>query len=114
MKQEPNARPESGNSTDINVYGVFDNLSRQLGQYQDKGLAEAMIVGKKGWSVRPILICQANTAYSIIHHGSGAERELHDRYGLRSDQILPDVVAAFRNSASGGLSGFHSDESEDW
>lgn len=98
------AQRESGSATDIKVYGVFDNLERQRGQYMDPKIAEQMIVGMKGWNVRPILVCKANTAYSVIHDQSGPEHDLRYRFGMRSEQILPEVVSSYRsvmNSPSG-------------
>jgi hypothetical protein len=91
---------ELGNPGELHVYGVFDNLNRQRGQYYDKKVAEQVIVGMKGWKVNPVLICKANTLYSPIYHASGAEHDLRFKFGLRSEQILPDVISAYRRSMS--------------
>jgi hypothetical protein len=85
---------------DINVYGVFDNLMRQRGQYQDKAAAEKMVVGKTGWSVQPLLICKANTLWSPIFDGNGAEARLHREFGFRSDEITPGMLSSFREVMS--------------
>jgi hypothetical protein len=82
-------------SGDINVYGVFDNLGRQRGQYQDPERAKEMVVERPGWYVQPILICKANTLYSPIHDGHGAEHKLRFQYGMSGEEITPDLVHSF-------------------
>jgi hypothetical protein len=116
MKTQPDTRSDAGSgSGDIHLYGVFDNLNRQLGQYPMQEMAEAMIVNKKGWSVRPILICHANTIYSPIYDGSGPERDLRRKFGMRAQDILPDVVHSYRSAVNRGITDENSgDWSEDW
>ena len=97
---------------DINVYGVFDNMMRQRGQYQDRKAAEQMILGKKGWSVQPLLICKANTLWSPIFDGNGPEKRLHDEYGMQSNEITPGIVSAFRSAVKEVTVGPQSDS--DW
>ena len=87
---------ESGSSGDIRVWGVFDTLERQRGQYSDQKIAEQMIVGQNGWHVRPVLVCKANTLFSPIYHATGPENDLRFKFGMRSEQILPEVVSAYR------------------
>jgi hypothetical protein len=98
----------------IHIYGVYDSYSRQRGQHNTKAEAERMIDGKAGWSVRPILVCQANTIFSPIFDAMGAERELHSLHGMRSTEITPDVVWAYKQAMSnaGGVAsgGDYSDE----
>jgi hypothetical protein len=90
------AQHRPGSSGGIHLWGVFDNLMRQRGQYQDEKIANEMIVGNKGWTVQPVLICKSNTAFSIINDQSGPEHDLRFKFGMRSEQILPDVVSAYR------------------
>ena len=90
------AQHRPGSSSGIHLYGVFDNLMRQRGQYQDEKIAQEMVAGNKGWTVQPVLICKANTAFSAIHDQSGPEHDLRFKFGMRSEQILPDVVSAYR------------------
>ena len=84
---------------DINNYGVFDEFGRQLGMYSSKALAEAQLKGRKGWTAQPILVCKANTVWSPIFHGDGAESELRFTHGMPSTAIIPDVVNPYRASA---------------
>jgi hypothetical protein len=83
---------------ELHVYGVYDNLMRQRGQYNTPGEAAERIEGKAGWRVQPILVCQANTLYSPIFDQAGAEFDLHNRHGLHSTEITPDVVWAYRSA----------------
>lgn len=125
--RETNRHIKSSPATDnvrttgnINSYGVYDNLMRQRGQYALKTDAEKQIEGMKGWMVRPILICKANTLYSPIFDGSGSsldggsfQSELHYKHGMSSTSILPDVVNSFREAMQGvGAGGGGSNE--DW
>jgi hypothetical protein len=83
---------------ELHVYGVYDNLMRQRGQYNTPAEAEKMIEGKAGWRVQPILVCNANTLYSPIFDAMGAEHDLHSRFGLKTTEITPDVVWAYRSA----------------
>ena len=78
------------------VYGVYDGLMRQRAQCHSIEEAHRMIDGKVGWRVQPIMICKANTPYSLVHDGNGPESELHYRHGMPSDKILPDTVNAYK------------------
>ena len=98
---------------ELHVYGVYDNLMRQRGQHNTQAEADAMIKGKPGWRVVPILVCNANTLFSPIFDAMGPESELYSKHGMHSTQILPDVVYAFRNATQ--LAGRASDEyNNDW
>jgi len=44
------------------------------------------------------MICKANTPYSLVHDGNGAESELRYKHGLPSDKILPETVNAYKAS----------------
>jgi hypothetical protein len=83
---------------ELHIYGVYDNIMRQRGQYNTQAEADKVILGKAGWSVRPILVCQANTLHSPIWDAMGAERDLHLRHGLHSTEITPDVVWAYKSA----------------
>jgi len=98
---------------ELHVYGVYDNLMRQRGQHNTQAEADAMVKGKPGWRVVPILVCNANTLFSPIFDAMGPESELYSKHGMHSTQILPDVVYAFRNATQ--LAGRASDEYDnDW
>jgi hypothetical protein len=98
---------------DINQYGVYDDIGRQRGQYIKKEDAEKAMKGLAGWMVMPILVCKANTLYSPIFDGNGAEHELFSRHGMDSTRILPDVVNSYK-SAMAGVGRGTSDQSDDW
>ena len=88
---------------ELHVYGVYDNIMRQRGQYNTAAEADKMIQGKAGWQVKPILVCNANTLFSPIFDAMGAEQELHSKYGIHSTEITPDLVWSYRSSlASAG------------
>lgn len=106
---------------DLNVYGVYDNLMRQRGQYQVKADAEKQLVDQNGairtgWKVQPILICKANTIYSPIFDGTGAENDLRFRHGMRSNEIVPEVVHAYRDVMAGvrGVGGGVQSSNDEW
>ncbi len=99
---------------ELHVYGVYDNIMRQRGQYNTAAEADKMIQGKAGWQVKPILVCNANTLYSPIFDAMGAEQELHSKYGIHSTEITPDLVWSYRSSlASAGPVG-GGDFGDDW
>lgn len=101
------ASPDSSHvrdTGDINVYGVYDHLMRQRGQYGRREDAEQGIEGKKGWSVHPIMICKANTLSSLIDTPGTAEYELRYKHGMDRSGILPDVVHAYRDAV--GFNGY--------
>lgn len=103
------AAPDSSNlghsDGDINVYGIFDNLSRQRGQYNSKEVAYELLKSQPdSWTVRPILICAANTLTSPIDTPGTAEHELRYKHGLARRGILPDVVHAYRDAV--GFNGY--------
>jgi hypothetical protein len=55
----------------------------------------------------------ANTLYSPIFDGAGAERDLH-RGGLHSTEITPDLVYAFKNAMSNFGGPGSSENSDEW
>ena len=50
-----------------------------------------------GWMIKPIVVSRANTAYSVIHHGRGAENSMW-RGGIDSKDILPASLAAWKGA----------------
>jgi len=94
-------QPEAA-SGDIRQWAVYDHLSRMRGQYNSQAEAERMLTGRVNWRVQPVMICQANTLYSPIYDGNGAESDLRFRHGMSSTDILPDVVNAYKTIMGGG------------
>lgn len=93
---------DNGNDTgELYVYGVYDNLMRQRGQYNTQAEAERMKGNNPGWCVKPIVVCNANTLYSPIFDAMGAEHDLNARFGMHSTMITPDVVYAYKNAMGG-------------
>lgn len=115
LKALPSSSAGGGHTSgDINNYGVYDNLGRQRGMYAKKEDAQRQCEGKPGWMPMPILICKANTLFSPIFDGNGAESELRFQHGVSSDKILPDMVHAYKDAMNGvGPRGVTSN-SDDW
>ena len=86
---------------------------RQRGQYNTQAEADKVILGKAGWRVQPILVCQANTLYSPIFDAIGAEHDLYSRHGLRSTEITPDLVWAYKTALSSARPGTE-DFGDEW
>jgi hypothetical protein len=104
LKAVPESATLGHSSGDLNVYGLFDHLRRQRGQYSSRGEAERLLGGHPGWSVVPILICAANTLASPIDTPGTAEHALRYQHGLSRSGILPDVVSAYRDAV--GFNGY--------
>jgi hypothetical protein len=85
-------------SGELHIYGVYDNIMRQRGQYNTQAEADTMIKGKAGWQVKPILVCNANTLYSPIFDTMGAEFDLHSKHGLATTDITPDLVWSYKQA----------------
>ena len=98
---------------ELHVYGVYDNIMRQRGQYNTQAEADKMIKDKAGWQVKPILVCNANTLFSPIFDAMGAERDLHLRHGVHSTEITPDLVWAYK-SAQKNFDPAEADYGENW
>ena len=100
---------------ELHIYGVYDNIMRQRGQYNTEAEAEKMVEGKAGWQVKAILVCNANTLFSPIFDAMGAEHDLHSRHGLATTEITPDLVWAYKSAmASAGPGQGLEDYGEDW
>lgn len=102
----------SAEGQEQHVWGVYDQIRRQRGQYNTKAGAEKMIAGRPGWFVQAILVTKANTIWSPIFDAMGAEQEIHSRYGIHSTEITPDMVYAYKTSMRnfGGNNDEYSDE----
>jgi hypothetical protein len=97
------------------IYGVYDGFMRLRTQTPNIDRAEEIVAEARklasksgptsaaarawgsGWGIKPIIVSKANTAYSIIHHGTGLESELFREYGLDSWDVLPGVVSRYRD-----------------
>ena len=95
------------------LYGLYDNLMRQRGQYNTEAEANKMKGDRAGWSVRPILVMNANTLFSPIFDAMGPEHELHKKFGMHSTEITPDVVWGFKQ-AMGNFSPSVQEVADDW
>lgn len=93
-------------------WGIFDQFNRPRGQRPNKAMAEKECAGHPGWTVKPVLVCQANTIFSPIFDGAGAEAELHSRHGVASTEITPDLVYAFKNAMQAFTPAGQRDDSE--
>lgn len=88
------------------VYGIYDLFFRLRGQTRDLARAQEFIASNPGYAIKPIQVSKANTAYSIVHHGGGIERELLAG-GVDSWDITPAVVSAYREATGrGSLTGY--------
>jgi len=114
IRSSTDTRQESPTAYDLNQYAVFDNIRRQRGLYQSKAAAEAIAAGKAGWTVQPVMICNANTLHSVIHDERGAEYELRHKHGMRQSEILPDIVWSYKKAMQGQEHGESQDFSDDW
>lgn len=83
------------------VYGVYDQFLRQQRQCRTLPEAEALLAAHPDWQLRPIRVSKANTAFSVIHHGTGLEREMYQQ-GMEDRAITPEIVTQF-GAATGRL-----------
>ena len=79
------------------IYGLYDHLHRQRGQFNTEAEAIRMKADMPGWTVKPIVVQNANTLFSPIFDQMGAEFDLH-KFGLKSTEITPDLVWAYKSS----------------
>lgn len=86
------------------LYGLYDEFTRMCGQTRDLLVAQEL-AAKNNWVIRPIPVSRANTAYSVIHHGTGMEHELYRNYGMDSWDITPGVVSSYREHGRGAQAG---------
>jgi hypothetical protein len=95
--------PARGARVGGNVYGIFDAWTRMRGQTRSLQQAEETCRKNPGWTIRPIPVTQANTAYSPIFHARGAENQMY-RGGMDSKEILPAAIAAWKGAQVEGES----------
>ena len=79
------------------VYGIYDSFFRLLGQTADMQKALDTINANPGLKMKPIVVSKANTAWSPIYHGTGAERQLL-KEGMESRDILPNVIELWKGA----------------
>lgn len=85
------------------IYGVYNQFLQQVHQRRTLVQAEQDIAAHPGWSIRPLRVSKANTAYSVIHHGRGLENELFAG-GMVDREITPAIVTQYA-AATGRLDG---------
>jgi hypothetical protein len=88
------------------VFAIYDHLARQV-QQVDSLIEGQKVIGdlskkhgidlSKFWRIVPVVVQRANTIYSPIYDGSGAEHELYDRHGVDPKHMTPDIVHAYRD-----------------
>lgn len=106
------------------VFGLYDQFMRQIGQFEgveqaktfmeaeaqkyrgkvewkspeDKGTIRATLkVGAQTFfNLCSIPVMKANTPWSPIYDGQGAEHELHYQHGVPTKAIQPDIVQTYR------------------
>lgn len=76
------------------IYGVYDPFFRLRTQTRDLAKAQEFVAKNPGWGLKPIIVSKANTAYSIIHQGTGLEHELYVQ-GVKDWDITPTVVSRY-------------------
>lgn len=113
LKTSAVAEDMANSHGELFIYGVYDNLMRQRGQYNLEADAKKMAGSNAGWCVKPIAVWNANTLYSPIFDQMGAEFELHSKHGLKTTEITPDVVWAFK-SAMGNYRSVGEPIADDW
>lgn len=79
------------------LYGIYDKFFRLLGQTADMQKALDTINANPGLRMKPIVVSKANTAWSPIYHGTGAERQLL-KEGMESRDILPNVIELWKGA----------------
>jgi len=93
------ARPSGGSL----VYGIYDVFFRLRGQTRDLAKAQDFVAKNPGYQIKPIQVSKANTAFSVVHHGTGIENELYRQEGVDSWSITPNLVTQYQE-ATGRLS----------
>ena len=96
------------------IYGLYDNLMRQRGQFNTQAEADRMKGANAGWTVRPIPVTNANTLFSPIFDAIGAEFDLHAKHGLHSTEITPEVVWAYKSALNNFRGSGQQEMGDDW
>lgn len=79
------------------LYGVYDQLFRLRAQKRTLREAEEIVDVNPGFQIKPLIVSKANTAFSVIHHGNGIERELYQA-GMVDRDITPQLVTQYGNA----------------
>lgn len=79
------------------IYGVYDQLFRLRAQKRTLREAEEIVAANPGFQIKSIMVSKANTAFSVIHHGNGIERELYQA-GMADRDITPQLVTQYGNA----------------
>lgn len=93
------------------VFGVYNQFMQQVHQAPTEEKAREWVklqeakykVSLTSWRIVPVMVMHANTAWSPIHDGTGAERELY-QMGVSPRDITPDVINSYRQSTPSQLS----------
>lgn len=89
------------------VWAVYDQFTRQIPDTQRPTEQECLdIIGKLSakyncklpWVAKGIQVSRANTIWSPIFDGGGAERDLHRDFDVEPKNITPDLVTAYRDA----------------
>lgn len=99
-QQSPTRSARPSGSPGALTYGLYDQFFRLRAQTPDLAKANDFLQQHPDWRIKPIPVTKANTAYSVIHHGTGVENELYRQHGMDSGDILPGVVTAWRGTRS--------------
>lgn len=91
------------------IYGIYDQLYRMRHQKRSLQEAEDLVKANPGWTIKPIMVSKANTAWSPIHHQRGLENELYQS-GMADRDITPGIVTQFA-AATGRLEGMFNSSS---
>ena len=85
------------------VYGIYDQLNRQIEQVQSKEEGEKLIAKmeakhniKLPWRLMPIPVMRANTPWSPAWQSTGAEYELYHYHGVDPKHQHPDLVQTYK------------------
>lgn len=76
------------------IYGVYDQVFRLRAQKRTLQEAQDIVDKNPGFQIKQISVSKANTAFSVIHHGSGIENELYQG-GMIDRDITPQLVTQY-------------------
>lgn len=99
-QQAPTRSARASSSPGALTYGLFDEFMRMRGQGQNLERVTEIQQQHPGWIIKPIPISKVNTAFSLVHYGTGVENDLYKREGMDSWDITPGVVDAWRGARS--------------
>lgn len=100
----PTQRAEDNRTKAPQVFGIYDQFNRQIDQVPTEAAGQKLIAQleekhklKLPWRLVPLMVMKANTPWSPIYDGQGAEHELLTQHGLRDRHIMPDIVQVYRD-----------------